>query len=201
MQDHFGVGTDAGLDGLAVARAIGGKHQAGGHSAEHVAQLGKVLADQGVGRRHRHKGHARQHATHGQQGVLDAVFGQDDDGALVVQPPVDQALGNGARGVPGLCVADGLPVAPLPALQRLAPRHKDALGCVPRPVLEPVGQAQWRVAQGLIGLDVAHPRRAVAVLDAGHAKGQRAVGRLTHGCAPGFTRRELLRHGLPERRA
>ena len=49
-QHHFNVRIHCGMDGFAVARCIGCKHQAGCHGAYHVLELVKVLAHQRVGR-------------------------------------------------------------------------------------------------------------------------------------------------------
>ena len=172
-QHHFHIGAHGGFDGFAVARTVGRKHQPGGEGGDDVAQLVVVLAHGGVGGRHGAVGHPCVNAAQRQQRVLDGVLAQHHHRALGIQAPVQQGLADAAGGVQRLGVAHMLPVARLQWLARaqlLAPRQKAVVGRGLGPVHQVVRHAPGKGAQGQIGLQVAHARRAFAQVDPGDAE-------------------------------
>ena len=197
-EDHFDISRHGGRNGLAVARAIGGKHQARRQGVDDVAQLVVVLAHGGVGGRHRAVGHPGVHAAQRQQRVFDGVFAQHDHRALCVQAPVQQGLADAARGVERLGVGHVLPVTGFAATERLAARQKAVVGRGLGPVHQVVRHAPRIGAQGQVGLQVTHAGCALAQADAGHAEADGAVagqggrrgrvGQCTHGKSGGLLR-------------
>ncbi len=105
--------------------------------------------------------------------MFQVILGQDDHGPFSAQASVNQALGNVARGGPGLGIAHMAPIART-SISKFHPAcHEAALwrgGC---PVLQAVGHARGEVFELLFGMEVMHAFGTISQGNAAHAEGQR----------------------------
>ena len=163
-----------------------------------MAQLGVIGADQRIRCGDRTVGHTRVETAHGQHGMVQVVFAEDDNGALGRKPALHQRLADAARSCQCLRIADVLPVARAAVGQTLALGDEAVLRRGLRPVQQPVRHAQCMGLQILLGADVAAPVIALAHLYAAHAKFQLAVPGLAalFDLAGGLHGRVCLLHGL-----
>ena len=131
---------DRGGEGTAVVC----ERQARRQQPDDRLELGEILGDQRIGRRHGRVRNAGDHRAEADQGVIDAVAGEDRDRPLDGEVPVDQALGDAARRRARRGVGYLAPLAPVRALA-LGQKHplRRDLG----PVIEPVGRGAGIGAQ------------------------------------------------------
>src|SRR6185295_18156054 len=156
LRDRGRLRADRREGRLEFLRVVG-EDEAGLHQVEDVLQLAVVLRHQRIGGRDRRHRHADMHCAEREQGVVDAVVGEDGDRLLRVEISFEEGLSYPPRRAVGFAVAELSPPAALPV-----PLGKeDPLRRLVRPLGKPLRDA---AGVGAELLRRAHDRRTVGAL-------------------------------------
>ena len=153
-------------------QSAGGEDKAGSDQVEDVAKFGEVRGKERVASRDGRERDACVHGSEAEERVFEIVAGENREGAIRGEAAVQESLRDVARQSACFGVADATPCAGLVALG-----IQSSIRGVLSPVVEAVGELDWKLSEGLSRLNVAHTFGRGARMDAA-----RTQPHLTHRC-------------------